>query len=81
MTERVETGGLTVAQSLHEFIDREALPGTGVTPQSFWSALGAIVEELSPVNRRLLETRDRMQSQIDAWHRERRGRVFDRAAY
>ncbi len=33
------------------------------------------------MNRALLETRDRMQAQIDDWHRARRGQPQDAAAY
>ena len=35
-TERVQVGGLSVAASLHRFIEEEALPAAGVDPQAFW---------------------------------------------
>jgi len=81
MTDRIQAGGLRVAKVLHDFIDNEALPGTGVAPERFWSALDAIVHELAPRNRALLARRDELQAKIDAWHRERRGRLLDPDAY
>jgi malate synthase len=39
------------------------------------------VHDLAPKNRELLDKRDRLQAQIDAWHRERGDRHFDLEAY
>jgi malate synthase len=74
---RVRHGRLDIAASLHDFINDEALPGTGVTADRFWSALDAIVHDLAPQNRVLLARRDELQAKIDAWHRANRGRVVD----
>ena len=72
MTERVLVGGLSVAKVLYDFVNREALPGTGVSETAFWTRLDRIVHDLSPKNRALLKVRDEMQAKIDAWHRARR---------
>ncbi|TQF01062.1 MAG: malate synthase G [Spiribacter salinus] len=79
MTERVQVAGLQVAAPLHELIVEEALPGTGITPEVFWTGLAAIVRDLGPRNRALLEQRDRFQRQIDEWHRDNPGRHSDPA--
>jgi len=81
MTKRIQEGGLQVAASLHDFITAEALPGTGVSAATFWSALDSIVHDLAPVNRSLLQKREDLQTQIDAWHRDRKGQALDAAAY
>ncbi|HSA79655.1 MAG TPA: malate synthase G [Geminicoccaceae bacterium] len=81
MTERIDAGDLRVARALYDFIEDEALPGTGVAAQRFWSALAGIIRELGPRNRELLIRRDELQANIDAWHLERRGERFDPAAY
>nr|WP_208852221.1 malate synthase G [Roseomonas genomospecies 6] len=81
MTERIQVGGLQVATELHRFIENEALPGTGVTPEQFWSGLDAILHDLAPRNRALLAKRDELQAQIDAWYRSSRGQPLDRAAH
>ena len=57
------------------------VPGTGVEPGTVWKNLSAIVYELGPNNRALLGKRDRLQSQIDAWHRERQGQPIDADEY
>ena len=81
MTERVDRHGLKVARELDDFINAEALPGTGVDGDAFWSGFSAIVGDLTPKNRALLAKRDELQSVIDAWHRERRGQRHDPEAY
>ena len=81
MSDRVEAGGLAVARVLYDFINDEALPGTGVAQDRFWDALGALIHDLAPRNRALLALRDDFQSKIDTWHREHRGPGFDAAAY
>ena len=81
MTDMIEAGGLRVARVLHDFINDEALPGTGVDPARFWAALDDIVHDLSPRNRALLAHRDELQAKIDAWHREHREQVADLRSY
>ncbi|MCE6950150.1 malate synthase G [Cereibacter sphaeroides] len=73
MTDRIEKHGLQVDIRLAEFLTREALPGSGVEEDAFWGGLSAMVRDLGPVNRALLDRRSWMQDRIDAWHRERRG--------
>lgn len=81
MSQRVQTGGLSVAQGLFDFVNSEAIPGTGVSSEQFWSALDAIVHDLAPRNRELLAKRDDLQQQIDAWHLARKGQPLDMAEY
>ena len=81
MTERVDRHGLNVARELDDFINAEALPGTGVDGDAFWSGFSAIVRNLTPKNRALLAKRDELQSKIDAWHLERRGQRHDPESY
>ena len=81
MTERIEKFGLQVARSLYDMIEREALPGTGVSSDQFWKGLSELVHDKGPKNRALLAKRDALQASIDAWHRERRGKPHDAAAY
>jgi malate synthase len=80
MTMRVSRDGLQVSPVLADFIETEALPGTGIAPATFWAGLSALIRDLAPRNAGLLAIRSRMQAQIDAWHRARPGRP-DPAAY
>ncbi|GGG41278.1 malate synthase G [Caldovatus sediminis] len=73
--------GLAVARILREFLEREALPGTGVEPARFWGAYEAILRDLGPRNAALLRKRDELQARIDAWHHDHPGRPIDLAAY
>ena len=56
---------LSVDDQLHAFVEEELLPGTGVEPQAFWSALGSILADFSPKNRALLAKRDELQAKIE----------------
>ncbi|MDD1506720.1 malate synthase G [Pseudomonas sp. CNPSo 3701] len=81
MTERIRVGGLQVAKVLFDFINNEAIPGSGVTAEAFWAGADAVFGDLAPKNRALLDKRDQLQAQIDGWHRERAGKPHDAAAY
>ncbi len=81
MTERIHAGGLQIAAELYQLVVDEITPGTGITATDFWSALEAILIDLTPRNRALLEKRDALQTRIDAWHRAHREHAFDTAAY
>jgi len=79
--ERLDRHGLQVDARMVEFVEDQALPGTGIAPDRFWQGFADAVSALGPVNRALLETRDAMQARIDDWHRARKGRPHDAEAY
>ncbi|MGD9619448.1 MAG: malate synthase G [Mycolicibacterium sp.] len=81
MTDRVTVGNLRVAQVLYDFINSEALPGTDIDPDTFWSGVDKVVADLTPKNLDLLARRDELQSQIDKWHRARVIGPFDADEY
>ncbi|MGB7182245.1 MAG: malate synthase G [Burkholderiaceae bacterium] len=78
---RVEKFGLQVESSLFDMLEKEALPGSGVSSDKFWKGFSALIHDLSPKNRELLAVRDSMQSKIDDWHTARRGQSHDAVAY
>jgi malate synthase len=79
MTERIQIGGLQVAKVLSDLVSDKIAPGTGIEPAKFWAELEAILADLAPKNRQLLQKRDDLQTQIDAWHRD--NQAFDAASY
>jgi malate synthase len=81
MTQMNQRGGLQVAANLDQFVETEALPGTGIDSAAFWSGFDALVHELAPKNRALLAERDRLQTELDTWHRANPGPVRDLRAY
>ncbi|GGA96255.1 malate synthase G [Brucella endophytica] len=81
MSERIETDGLKVAKELYDFINEEAMPGTGVEPASFWSGFAEIVRDLAPKNRTLLARRDEFQAKIDDWYRAKRDTGYTQEEY
>ncbi len=81
MTDRITAGTLQVDKELYDFINDEALPGTGVSPEAFWSGFDRLVHDLAPRNRELLAVRDDLQAKIDAWYQENRDQPIDLADY
>ena len=81
MTQRTQHHGLQVAANLSQFIEKEALPGSGLDADAFWKGFAALVHDLAPKNRALLAERDRLQAELDAWHRAHPGPIADPAAY
>ncbi|KWB42132.1 malate synthase G [Burkholderia ubonensis] len=77
----IDHDGLQVADALSQFIENEALPGTGIDKAAFWRGFSALVHDLAPRNRELLAERDRLQQELDTWHRAHPGPVRDHAAY
>ncbi len=79
--EYVRVAHLDVNAQLKEFIDSEVLPGTGLDANLFWQDFSRLVERFTPKNMELLESRDRMQAKIDAWHQQRLRHQFDKFEY
>ena len=78
---RTAIHSLQVDTALARFINDEVLPGTGIETARFWSGFDAIVRELAPRNAALLAERDRLQNELDGWHRAHPGPITDLAAY
>ncbi len=81
MSDRVDAAGLKVDRVLHDFISEQALPGTGVSPDAFWSGFSAMIADLTPKNRAFLARREELQTKIDSWHLARRNQPHDHEAY
>ena len=68
MSQRIEESGLQVAKPIHDLVNQEILPGTGIDETVFWTGFAAILAEFGPRNKALLDKRDQLQAQIDQWH-------------
>ncbi|MEP3634282.1 MAG: malate synthase G [Shimia thalassica] len=81
MSDRIEKFGLQVDPALVTFIEQSALPGTGVSADTYWKGLSTLAHDLGPENRRLLAVREDIQQQLDGWHQARKGQAHDAEAY
>ena len=81
MADRIAAGGLQVDRELYDFVNDEALPGTGVTSEAFWAGFDRLVHGLAPRNRALLDKREELQRRIDAWYRENHDEPIDLDEY
>ena len=74
MMQRVDANGIQVAKELYDFIEIEALPGTDIDNAAFWSGFSAIIHDLTPTNRSLLQKRGDLQAKLNDWHRANPGK-------
>jgi len=81
MGERISIGNLAIEKVLHDLVNEEIIPGTGVDPATFWLGFEQILATLVPRNRELLAVRDDFQARIDQWHQANSARPHDAAAY
>jgi malate synthase len=80
-TARTTAHRLEVATELHRFIEDKVLPASGVASDVFWKGFDAIVADLAPKNLALLAERDRLQTELDGWHKKNPGPIADMPAY
>ncbi|WP_444685195.1 malate synthase G [Alkalicoccus luteus] len=66
--EAVRIGSLRVHPKLKAFVEEELLPGTDVSPETFWEGAGRLINGLKPENDRLLAERRAFQKQLDSWY-------------
>jgi malate synthase len=81
MTDMIRHGDIEIARVLHDFVNGEALPGTGVAPEHFWDGAARIINALAPKSRALVAERTALQGAIDDWHKARRGQPHDAGEY
>src|SRR5690554_8049525 len=81
MTERVQVGGIQIAKNLYDFVNDEAIPGTGVDADKFWAEFDKIVNEMAPRARDRLVKRDEIEEKMDTWKRDHKGQRLDMAEY
>ena len=81
MGNRIAIGNLNVDEGLYALVRDEIAPGTGIEADAFWKAFSDIVTAMAPENRALLDKRDALQQQLDAWHLARQGEPIDSATY
>ncbi len=81
MRSYVSIDQIGIDKALYEFVNREAMPGTGVAEEPFWRGFARLVRTLAPRNAVLLQRRDELQSKIDSWHKQFPGASFDHARY
>lgn len=70
MSNYVQVGNIQVEKQLYDFVNEKALPETGVNQEAFWAGFDALIHELAPVNKQLIEKRKQLEETIHNWHRE-----------
>ena len=81
MINLIDKYGLKVNSNLLEFINKEAIPGTDLNPEDFWEKFSKVTHELAPINKKLVEKREKIQKEIDEWHKINKGKEFIKKDY
>ena len=82
MKERyIKIKNLSVSEKLLNFVNEELLPGTKIKKEFFWDGFDRYVHELAPKNKKLLEIREKLQKNIDDWHKDRKGQKINIKKY
>ena len=81
MTARTTVHRLQVATDLFRFIEDQVLPDLKIASASYWQSFDALVADLAPRNGALLAERDRLQSELDRWHKAHPGPIKVTPAY
>ena len=81
MDNRVDCAGLQVDERLHALLEQEIIPGTGIDTAVFWQGLADLLSDFMPRNAELLQVRESLQAQLDAWHRQQAGKAIEPSAY
>ena len=77
----VKINTLSVSKNLADFVKNELLPGLDINEKDFWDGFDKSINELTPINRKLLETRETLQSEIDLWLKKNRNGEFNHVEY
>ena len=77
----IDKNGLKICSTLFEFINNEAIPGTNIKSDEFWSKFSDTVHKLAPINKGLIDKRAAIQTEIDSWHKSSQGKDFDKNEY
>ncbi len=78
---KINKGTLKVDSRLVDFLNNEAIPGTDIDPDNFWSKFDQAVHELAPINKKLIKIREEIQKKIDKWHLSKKGTTFNKNEY
>ncbi len=77
----IKINTLSVSKNLADFVKNELLTGLDVNEKDFWDGFDKSVNELAPINKKLLEVRETLQSEIDLWLKKNRNREINYQEY
>ena len=77
----INKNDLSINSTLYEFVNKEILPGTDIKPDDFWEKFEKAVHELAPINKALIQKREKIQKKMDDWHKKNAGKDFNKEEY
>ena len=77
----IEIKKLTISENLYNFVNKDLLPGIGISKSNFWNGFSKNIYKLASKNKELLEKREKLQKKIDDFHKKRKGNEFNFKEY
>ncbi len=77
----IKINTLSVSKNLADFVKNELLTGLDINEKDFWDGFDKSINELAPINKKLLEVRETLQSEIDLWLKKNRNGEFNHQEY
>ena len=72
----IKINNLSVSLDLFNFVKHDLLPKTKINIKDFWSGFSKSIYELTPINKKLISTRQKIQKKIDKWHKDNKGKLL-----
>jgi malate synthase len=67
--EHVKSGKLSIDAELYNFVNTQVLNKIDLSKETFWNDVENLTKELMPINKALLQTREKLQQQINQYHK------------
>ena len=77
----VKINSLSVSKILADFVEKKLISEIDLTVEEFWNGFDKVINELAPINKKLLEKRETLQSEIDLWLKKNRDTNFNQEDY
>lgn len=74
----MQVDNLQVTKIFYDFINKEALPNSGVEQEAFWADFSQLIQTFTPENNKLLAERKEIQRQINNWHQQQKGKIDEK---
>ena len=68
-------------KKLYNFVNKVVIPETNLNIDKFWNDFSNIVDEVDPLNKSLIKKRSDLQSKLNDWYKNNKGKEINIAEY
>ena len=77
----IKKNNLTINEKLYNFVNKVVIPETNLNIDKFWNDFSNIVDEVDPLNKSLIKKRSDLQSKLNDWYKNNKGKEINIAEY